>query len=1290
MSKIYNSALEASKFISMSDENKLSIYSKYLMLAEIMNGNRDNIDTLKNNINLFTALISNNVINWVFTQKQTDLYKYYANENPLFNRLFVSKEFCDKWREQLAKSINIKIPTGTTYEYVVELLDKFVVYEVEELTDDDFADDEEDIEDDTVEEEELTDEDFNDEGSGVTSGLVEEEELLQTTPKVETKTENKVQDNGYIEKIHGRYRRQIEGILINAWQDLYGNYVNGQEIINGFIVPGGAILGTGESIKYEGILTLNRKKVEIEPNTMSNAIFEEFIGSARDSGIQIAKSVSTEENEVKPFKYNPMLQRNIASGAINKEAFNGGWEVYKNALKPYIENLTKDLAIVRAETGSDEEIYRALSGYMISLIAVNYKDELGTQLRVCCGDTSKTLQVANRLVQRLRARDKGHRSIAQGKLVVSNAMLSENGMSATISIYTNMTGYQAVPQFMGELLCNLNEGMFKPSLNKMIIGVDMNNNIVTAPFTKWLIPIIAGSRSGKGVLTLNMLLNVIGGGTPLFYLDGKPDMAALLWKLQEKYGISKSMVVDGIEYKGVTPVDGKPFKAPYIENIQKALQSENSEELLEMNKGLMVYLKTMLVILLSLTYYKEHMGSKYGEIFVVFDEMYKVMKVQMETFIMNIDTEIEKLDKSEKERKAELNSIKAWVKELLQAFIGNDIGVFGAGIKAVALTQFAQDGQYSVQNFGIAKTFCTNFLLKRGVKLFGRQEGGTGTYGVGRDKDDEINFNLYDKYFHFGIGSETGNSYNNIKTFKPLLVLNENDCMERTHDTKDGAFTKDMVNRISNYADTEQFREKYFRQSEDLSSAIGFEGALEQVGRLLGVDWQEMLKNSLERAYEISDLALRYYGIIGTDGIDNVYDFICSFNIKHLWSYNQIVRAKDKGISLADGIETPVDTEDIEDESVFGNIIEKEPIIDEEDEIIDFGGDIPDKLFDGKIKELSAEEKLLIQEEEEEKQEEYQEIDPKECEKSGSLGYDEEEYQEEYANEYVEATPEEEFNGYTQQAFESDGRKTRVNPRATKNTSRFTAENSIDVTLEESHPLEKYAKAAFGNIKSSEYQFKKRWESILNSVSRKINADLVTRVMLVQDEMYVNGRYVLTSNILGGFANIRLVDIVDFKMLFKKFKNIKEILIDTTMVEAYQIEQPNLPNGFFAYSEKLIQVGILMPNGTKEVIDRRKLDTEKEDNSNETIDRIKHKAQFEAMCAAKNPRLKDKTPGYQSKVWNASKSFGGRGWESIKNQLTKKNPSFTKAIGLGLITTGVLAIGGATYGVGRVFNLFRR
>lgn len=1345
MGKVYNNAIEAAKLVKASDEVKLDIIAKYGLLADAVYGGAG-FSLIQNNKETFEPLLADNVINWVLTEKNKPIYKKAVQINPKIAQVFQTKANILKIKDIAIAEAGLNPVDVESFDNIISGIQLFGVEDISDAELEELGYIEEDIDipiddsdinfDEYINEEEHTIIDDNNIEDDI---QIEEQNKGEDTQKEEQNKEDDTEVDGYDERIHGGYRSQIQSLILQSWESLYGYHVDGKEIVDGFIVPGGAILGTGETIKYEGVLKLDKSKIKIEPNTMSNAIYEEFVLACKSSGVPLIKEVSDSLGDVKPYKYNPLLQRQIASGLIDKQAFKGGWSEYSKALSPFILKKTKELAIIKSKTGSDEEIYRELSGYIVSLMVVNYKANLGTQLRICCGDTSKTKQVADSLVERLRAREKTHKSIAQGKLIVGDSVISETGLTATLTIYQNMEGYQSVPQFMGELLCNLQEGMFKPSLKKMIIGVDLENNIVTAPFTKWLLPIIAGSRSGKGVLTLNMLLNVIGTGTPLFYLDGKPDMAALLWKLGDKYNVGNSMVVDGIGYEGVTEVDQKPYRAPYASSIQKMLASPTSEQILESNYGVMIYLKTMLVILLSTRYYKDQMGSKYGEIFVVFDEVFKVMKTQVEILIMNIDTAIAKLDKSEKERKAELASIKMWIQELLQTYIGNDIGVFGAGIKAVALTQFAQDGQYNVSGFGPAKTFCSNFLLKRGVKLFGRQEGGSGTYGVSREKGDEVKFDLYNKYFHFGIGTEQGNTYNNLKTFKPLLVLNENDCKERTGEDKDGAFTSDMLGRVAMYSDVEQFRQKYFTDP-DISEAIGFEGALAQVGRLIGADWREMLKQSLTRSYEIADEALRYYGIIGTDNIESVYDYICSFEIKHLWSYNEITLAKAKGKSLSgEEIASNEETDEQNGNSIFGGMPEFDMGDEDEDDMLDFGDDTLDNstdnqeesiepMFGGHTESLSQEEQSIIQDIQSRKNsdnmEEYKdeeeelyttedivsntedEFNNLESDFNNSE-YTEEKYEEEIDDSYEEIVedsytppktynvddydtkPEEQYDT-EEQVFEVVGRtgkKYTAKPTKTTQTLKLTPENSIIAELSDKHPLEKHERRLLKSLKGANYEFSRRWEAILNAVSKRINSNLVTRVIIVQDEMYVNNRLVSTVNIVGGFENIRLEDIVDFKALFKKFRNISELTLDATMVQRFQIEQPNLPYGFFAYGEKLLKVNILLSNGSKEVIDRNSLSDGQEEP--EVIQKARFRNQFESVCAANNPRLKEQSMGYQNTVWKATKTFGGNSWEAVNNQLKKQNPSIIKALSIGTLAIPVVAVGSAIAGIGGLFNLFK-
>lgn len=56
---------------------------------------------------------------------------------------------------------------------------------------------------------------------------------------------------------------------------------------------------------------------------------------------------------------------------------------------------------------------------------------------------------------------------------------------------------------------------------------------------------IAGSRSGKGVMTMNILASVLAAGKPIFYLDRKPDMAVMFHELTG----GNMFVINGGQYE---------------------------------------------------------------------------------------------------------------------------------------------------------------------------------------------------------------------------------------------------------------------------------------------------------------------------------------------------------------------------------------------------------------------------------------------------------------------------------------------------------------------------------------------------------------------------------------------------------------------------------------------------------------------------------------------------------------------------------------------------------------------
>ena len=80
-----------------------------------------------------------------------------------------------------------------------------------------------------------------------------------------------------------------------------------------------------------------------------------------------------------------------------------------------------------------------------------------------------------------------------------------------------------------------------PSWGNLILGKKDDDSILTIgddiSFNKHLCHwVLAGSRSGKGVMTLNILAGALASDLPVFYLDNKPDMASMFRSSQLSNG----------------------------------------------------------------------------------------------------------------------------------------------------------------------------------------------------------------------------------------------------------------------------------------------------------------------------------------------------------------------------------------------------------------------------------------------------------------------------------------------------------------------------------------------------------------------------------------------------------------------------------------------------------------------------------------------------------------------------------------------------------------------------------
>lgn len=109
--------------------------------------------------------------------------------------------------------------------------------------------------------------------------------------------------------------------------------------------------------------------------------------------------------------------------------------------------------------------------------------------------------------------------------------------------------------------------------NNILLGKDVNDKLITSNVganiklqKNRLHFIIAGSRSGKGVMCYNIFATALASQLPLFYIDGKPDTSLVIKDIEpEAFAINHGSHDSYIDYKGVlSPSNYSPKYPSYM------------------------------------------------------------------------------------------------------------------------------------------------------------------------------------------------------------------------------------------------------------------------------------------------------------------------------------------------------------------------------------------------------------------------------------------------------------------------------------------------------------------------------------------------------------------------------------------------------------------------------------------------------------------------------------------------------------------------------------------------------
>ena len=866
----------------------------------------------------------------------------------------------------------------------------------------------------------------------------------------------------------------------------------------------------------------------------------------------------------------------------------------------------------------------------------------------------------------------------------------------------------ASPLFAYTALNKLKERGEAPSWDNLILGraeddsiyignnPENGNKFVSVGNT--VIHISAGSRSGKGVQTLNILASAYASLIPVFYLDGKPDMSALLNYIANKYGVP-TFAVNAALYDpkadkgGVMKriLDNKVWRIP-----ECASSNERFSE--KQMWGALEYVKALNFCVWLMVQVSQGKIEGYDNIVVVADELWKVIGKWKE--FINKWKQLRTTQKDIEAGKASELAIYAnLVTDWYHNSISSWIGASQSSTNNILPTLFAiyQEHQetthtaWKPEKLEDGANPANSFLFKGLTSI-----GNAGLIGYDAKDTQPIAstpkgkkyLTQANRYFAFVNNMDTQDA-NTADFFKPFLILNDVE-----NENSESSYIGEMKKQIkSSGLEPERVLKEHRTDGTHLDSGIGFEGYISSMGG--------DIKNALSASYKIADDVLRRMGYYKSSGACTPFEFFTDFRADYMLSWEQMNKALETGVIGNKGSGDMGELDKEKDPFEEYMQYQEEELAKQNKTsgaVEQFNSNNPSRetdMYTRKAMEyqnqygasnLNSLSQPIIEEEYEEEEEfinyggQEQPIDDSNTE-------------DELLTRKVDTTPEitkydtSEAVGYSGTNF----RRNIIKPQSGCEVLKCNSANSIIVEMPESSTAERYASKLFETFGGTRYEFDRRWKLVLDSIGNDMNKNLVTRVSLMENTMYVNKTLAHLNGVIGGLEDIRLSDIVDFGKLFKKFKNIEELVMDEVIFEVAVNYYKNPFISLFEMSSRLKAVIVLQGMGKQPLVftksDLDSGDKEKLGGAGQLMREARFRSSMDFVSNEIGSKKGSESPGEKARLnqiaLNMSKRAGGKFKENLKRKDTGVLKKSSTLLGYGMGTLGLMAVGGILSLIGR-------
>ena len=650
----------------------------------------------------------------------------------------------------------------------------------------------------------------------------------------------------------------------------------------------------------EGLLYLDS---ELRPQIKQDSQLTQFYNVLNHAGkysYSDVKSLFNFGNVKGGVSYFPLLMLALSKGmylptkSVEKlSKYRGtGWKPYSSYIKKQIAYLLN--AIVEQQ-GSDTNISSIAESLTNCILIVEFNTSVCLKCKVANLDGVSKNYLEQQITNGLFFK-RGTVQLFKEYSEVS---------TKDITVVFDMDNFSKYPLFAFQALDVLNKEGIKPSWSNVILGKDMSDDVFSHDFTDdhFATNIIAGSGSGKGVMTLNILSSALSDGIPVFYNDCKPDMSQTVHDLG---GTTKTYA-----YDAKVPKWGSTYETSWDASVPSYVKACLGSGFT--CYGALSYVKSMqlnlLIARLRTPEYLKRFGLSKESLggdrcLFIWDEFLSVNGF-LETALAGMENELSILDSREK-KDSDLyiyyKKLKMWVQKVTNE-LSNFYVADGRVSDVNLITIFQEVNGASVEKFKRTTLFPTALKNQNGAsKLLGRgvSTGYEGTLGI----KDTSEFNLIEKERYFGYTTiRQCKDVNNIEVFKPYLILNTTDesakCMRQIRGING---IEDIIGPVGS-----------------AEPRVGLKGYVES---LLGSN----IEGQLGKSYIVAQNALNYVNYGGTvedfiydfsiDGFRTIDDYIGNIGSEQSMTTSENANGKEVGFTQdfdTEGVETQEEYNGLED-----------------------------------------------------------------------------------------------------------------------------------------------------------------------------------------------------------------------------------------------------------------------------------------------------------------------------------------------------------------------------------------